>query len=100
MEHEQSLWEKLKRDGFKCKTFTSKPTRFERFKSIFGVEPQLVTKTNTDWLVKTVNGKSIDVCAVDIWYTNVRVDGKVIFDARRFDDQDLFEAIEKATTSN
>lgn len=31
---------------------------------------------------------------IDIWYTIVIVDGKVIFDARRFDDQDLFNAIE------
>lgn len=98
MAYTQSLWEKLKQDGFKSKTIISTPTRFERFKSVFGVKFQPITKVNPDWLTKTINGKLVEVCAVDIWYTNVRVDGKPVFDARRFEDQELFKAIEEATT--
>jgi len=99
MGHDESLslWTKLKRDGFKCKVFTDKPTNLQRFKSIFGVKPQLESKSNPDFLVKTINGKDVAVYGIDIWYTQATVNGELIFDGRRFDDQDLFDAIEEAT---
>ena len=102
MEHweDQSLWAKLKQQGFTCKVETIPLTMAETFKSWFDKSIKAQTKVNPDWLVNIINGKLVEVCAVDIWYTNVRVDGEVIFDARRFDDKDLFDAIEEATIVN
>jgi len=96
MEKELCLWEKLKLDGFVYKRTISKLTPIQKFKNLFGANIKPVVTTNTDHLIKYINGKKVEVFNLDIWYTRATVDDEMVFDARRFDDQELLDAVEIA----
>ena len=92
-----TLWGKLKRDGFTLKEFKRELAFMSKVKNFFGANIQPIIYTNNDFLIKEINGKIVEVFGIDIWYTRATVDGEVIFDDRRFDDQELFDAIFEAT---
>jgi hypothetical protein len=96
MGKELCLWEKLKLDGFQPKEYKSKLTTIQKIKNLFGANILPKITISNDHLTKQINGKQVEVAMIDFWYTRATVDGEVIFDARRFDDQELFSAIEIA----
>lgn len=94
---EPNLWDKLLKDGYTYKVIYKSPTLFERFLSLFGKKIIHKRIPNENWLTKEINGKTVDIFA-DIWYITANVDGKTIFDARRFDDEELFDIIREHTS--
>lgn len=96
MIQEQNLWDKLMADGYTYKVTYQNLTFKELLLSIFGKKIIRKRITNKDWLTKEVNGKTVDIFA-DIWYVTVMVDKVSIFDARRFEDEELFDVIKEHT---
>ncbi len=93
MEVEKSLEGKLKDMGFTYKVLPVKIPFLTRVAELFGKEKVSRTKVQDDWLVDTINGKLVEVYSIDIWYTQLRIDGVVVFDARRFKDEELLSLI-------
>lgn len=59
-----------------------------------GFKPRYFATTNPNWLVhSTRDGKIVDVYGLDIWYTQMSIDGEIVFDARRFNNQELIDLI-------
>jgi len=92
-----SLWDKLLLKGFTYKIITHPLSFFDKIRNLFGANIKGKKETNFEHLIKIINGKSVEVFGLDIWYTRVTVDGETIFDARRFNDDILFDAINNAT---
>ncbi len=93
------LWEKLIQMGFNYKEITIEISFMDAVKNFFGAKIKPKVKTSTNFLIKEINGKTVEVFGIDIWYTRATVDGVVVFDNRRFKDQELFDAINEATKS-
>jgi hypothetical protein len=96
-EKEITLWEKLKNMGFKQVDGYHDLSFTDKVKNYFGANIEPKRCFEYDYLVKVINGKTVKVALIDIWYTNVTVDGECIFDDRRFDDQVLLDKIELET---
>lgn len=94
---ELCLWDKLRLKGFGFRTFPVPLSLVDRIKNLFGANIEPRTKIYHDHLINEINGKRVEVFGIDIWYVRATVDGEVVFDARRFDDQELFDAIELNT---
>jgi hypothetical protein len=86
------LYDKLRKIGFEY--VTTLPSRTDMFLNLFRSPEKKVTPvTHNDWLSKVIDGKLYEVYECDIWYTQLRIDGKVVFDDRRFEDEDLLKLI-------
>lgn len=84
---DKSLWTKLKELGFREKVIEL--TRFQKFINKISSQEIYKPKIIDDWLCNNINGKVYEVYNIDYWYTQLRVDGVVIFDKRRFEDEEL-----------
>ena len=93
---ELSLWDILKNMGFmeKIHPISNRQHFINKVLRALGFEPRYFAKTDRDWLVHiTYDGKIVDVFGIDIWYTQMQIDKETVFDARRFDNQDLLDLI-------
>ena len=94
------LWSTLLEMGFTYKQLTIRLPLFSRLKNLFGANITPRIKTYKDWLVKDINGMHVEVINVDFWYTQARVNGEIVFDARRFDNNHLFEVLDQHTDTH
>lgn len=92
MEREKDLWDKLKALGFQKQIVPIKP--WQVWVNKLFSKPKYVAKELEDNLVHmTEDGKLVEVYPIDIWYIQVSVGGEVVFDARRFKDEELLAKI-------
>jgi hypothetical protein len=47
------------------------------------------TKQSNDWMVVTIGDNHYEVMEVDIWYVQLYRNGELIFDGRRFDNEEF-----------
>jgi glycerol-3-phosphate cytidylyltransferase-like family protein len=86
------LYDKLRKLGFEY--VTTPLSRTNKFLNLFrSPENKKTDVIHLDWVQKVINGKTYDVYECDIWYTQLRIDGVVVFDDRRFKDEDLLKLI-------
>lgn len=90
--NDRPLYEILLEYGFtKVVTPISKT---ERFLNRFLPEgKKYKSKTHDHWLEQTINDTKYEVYEIDIWYCQLRINNKVEFDGRRFDNTDLLHFI-------
>ena len=90
--NDRTLYDILLENGF-TKVVTP-ITKNEKFLNMFLPESKKYKqKTNDYWLLKIINGIKYEVYEIDIWYCQLRINDKVEFDARRFDNTDLLYLI-------
>jgi AAA+ superfamily predicted ATPase len=87
------IWQTLKDLGFEQKVI--KPTKWQKFLNFFYKEPKYKDIVcEYYYQQKEIDGKYlIEVYIIDIWYVQISVDGKVVFDKRRFEDEEFVNII-------
>lgn len=76
------LWEDLKAMGFQEKVVHFNHSRLKKWWHELRKLPLVASVKHNDWLTKTINGKVVDVMEMDIWYTDVYVDNKLVWTMR------------------
>jgi len=85
------LWTILEEMGFK--PLVTFPTGRRRLFNRLTGKQYYKPVTSEDFLVKTIGGKQVAIYSIDIWYTQMEVDGKLVFDGRRFENDELLKLI-------
>ena len=85
-----SLWEHLEIIGFKPLVVPITKTQ-EFLNKYYYRRAKYVPSENHDFLSHIIEGKRYEVSWLDHWYTNLRIDGEPIFDARRFEDKEFWK---------
>ena len=93
---EISLWNKLVYFGFVNKSIELPLTFRNKVKKFMGFTYTKNTHRCANIYIKTVNGFEVEVgLSWDYWSTYVKVCDEILFDLNRFDDQELFNVINK-----
>jgi hypothetical protein len=93
---EISLWNKLVYFGFVNKSIELPLTFRNKVKKFMGFTYIKNTHRCANIYIKTVNGFEVEVgLSWDYWSTYVKVCDEILFDLNRFDDQELFNVINK-----
>lgn len=95
------LWDILKEEyGFKQHVFDYPINTYQEFRKFFlpkfwlkWFPVKTVTKATDDWLSTMIDGTYYDVFMEGGWYVILRRNGEVIFDKRRFDNEDFLKLL-------
>ena len=68
-------------------------TKFQKFLNRFYSTPKYTNTEHQYWLEKEIKGKKCEVYECDTWYCQLRIDGQVVFDARRFKNEELLRLL-------
>lgn len=89
---EKTIWEKLMDLGFKKKLVPIKTWQVW-VNRILGKRVYVAKELDYDLINLTTDGDFVEVYACDIWYIQMKVGNKVVFDERRFVDEELLSLV-------
>lgn len=86
-----NLYDKLRKIGFT--SVVTPITKFQTLLNRFYKTPRYVPTMHKYWVEKVIMGIKYEVYEIDEWYCQLRVGGLVMFDKRRFNDDELLGLI-------
>jgi hypothetical protein len=84
------LYETLLSNGFVKKVIPLSKT--DKFLNFFKKNKKKA-KILDYYLTKNIDNDLYEIYEIDIWYTQVRINGKLVFDKRRYDNKEVYDLI-------
>lgn len=91
MKVEENIYTVLRNMGFT--SVVTHPTRFQKFINKIRCKEIYKDTIHEYWVEKIIDGVKYEAYDIDIWYFQFRIDGKVVFDKRRFKNEEILKLI-------